>query len=95
MPIASKSVAQRLFLPLGLKLADLKSRKQAPGLLLKLGYALADRIFFKPIKKSLGLSQARICYSTGAILSPEACRFYQRARIFPSKACTDPPRADY
>lgn len=76
-----QKLAQRLFLPLGNKLADLKSRKQTPGLLLKLGYALADRIFFQPIKKSLGLSRARICYSTGAFLSPEACRFYQALRI--------------
>ena len=34
--------AQRLFLPLGDKLVDFKTRKQTPGLLLKLGYALAD-----------------------------------------------------
>ena len=76
-----QKLAQRLFLPLGYKLADLKSRKQTPGLLLKLGQALADRTFFKPIKKSLGLSRARICYSTGAFLSPEACRFYRALHI--------------
>ena len=80
-----QKLAQRLFLPLGHKLADLKSRNQAPGLLLKLGYALADRIFFKPIKKSLGLSRARIGYSTGAFLSPEACRLY-RALNLPLKS---------
>jgi len=74
-------LAQRLCLPLGYKLADGKSRKQTPGLLLKLGYAVADRIFFKPIKKSLGLSRARIGYSTGAFLSPEVCRFYQALHI--------------
>jgi long-chain acyl-CoA synthetase len=72
---------QRLFLPLGDKLADFKTRKQTSGLLLKLGYALADRLFFKPIKKSLGLSRARICYSTGAFLSPEVCRFYHRLNV--------------
>ena len=42
---------------------------------------MADRALFKPIKKSLGLSQARICYSTGAILSPEAFRFYHALNI--------------
>jgi long-chain acyl-CoA synthetase len=74
-------LAQRLCLPLGYKLADGKSRKQTPGLLLRLGYAVADRIFFKPIKKSLGLSRVRIGYSTGAFLSPEVCRFYQALHI--------------
>ncbi len=80
-----QKLAQRLFLPLGQRLAEVKSRKQAPTLLLKLGYALADRIFFKPIKKSLGLTRARICYSTGAFLSPEVCRFY-RALDIPLKS---------
>jgi long-chain acyl-CoA synthetase len=76
-----QKLTQRLFLPLGHKLADLKSRKQTPGLLLKLGYALADWTFFRPIKKSLGLSGARICYSTGAFLSPGVGRFYQALQI--------------
>jgi long-chain acyl-CoA synthetase len=76
-----QKLAQRLFLPLGHKLADLKSRRETPAPLLKLGYALADWTFFRPIKKSLGLTRARICYSTGAFLSPEACRFYRALNI--------------
>ena len=31
---------------------------------------------FRSIKKSLGLSNARICYTTGSVLSPDAFRFY-------------------
>jgi len=39
-------------------------------------YALGQIILFRSLRDSLGLSNARICYSTGAILSPDALRFY-------------------
>ena len=42
---------------------------------------LADRVLFSSLKKSLGLSKARICYSTGAMLSPEALRFFHALNI--------------
>jgi long-chain acyl-CoA synthetase len=74
-------LVRRLCLPLGNRLADLRSRGQQPGPFLKLGYALADRIFFRPIKKRMGLARARVCYATGALLSPEAFRFYETLAI--------------
>jgi long-chain acyl-CoA synthetase len=68
--------AFRLLMPVGYKMVDLKLQKKKPGLLLKMVYSLAEIALFRAMKGSLGLSNARICYTTGAILSPDAFRFY-------------------
>jgi len=68
-------------MPIGYKMADLKSRKHKPSLSMRILYAFADITMFRPIKKSLGLSNARICYTTGTILSPEAFRFYHALNL--------------
>ena len=73
-------VFQRL-LPIGIKTAELKYRRQQPGLILKMLYFLADLVLFRSIKRSLGLSNARICYTTGAMLSPDAFRFYHALNL--------------
>ena len=73
---AIKRFAFRLLMPVGQKMAELKFRKQQPGVFIRMLYELADIILFRSIKRSLGLSNARICYATGAILSPDAFRFY-------------------
>ena len=78
---AVKRFAYRLLMPVGYKAADLRYRRQAAGTGLKLLYYLADIFLFRSIKRSLGLSNARICYSTGAILSPVAFRFYHALNI--------------
>jgi long-chain acyl-CoA synthetase len=78
---ALKRLAFRRLMPIGYRMADLKSRKQKPSLSLKILYAFADIAMFRPIKKSLGLSNARICYTTGTILSPEAFRFYHALNL--------------
>jgi long-chain acyl-CoA synthetase len=78
---ALKRLAFRLFMPIGEKMAELKFRKQKPGMFLKSLYFLADMILFRSIKRSLGLSNARICYTTGAILSPDAFRFYHALNL--------------
>jgi len=44
-------------------------------------YFFADIILFRSIKRSLGLSNARICYTIGAILSPDAFRFYHALNL--------------
>jgi long-chain acyl-CoA synthetase len=66
---------------IGYKMADLKYRKQKPSLFWKILYALADISLFRPIRDSLGLSNARICYTTGAMLSPDAFRFYHALNL--------------
>jgi long-chain acyl-CoA synthetase len=76
-----KRFVSRLLMPVGRKMAELKYRKQKPGLYLKALYALADIMVFRPIKRSLGLSNARICYATGATLSPDAFRFYHALNL--------------
>ena len=78
---ALKRYAFRLLMPIGYKAAELKYRKQKPGVALKLLYYLADILLFRSIKRSLGLSNARICYSNGAILSPDAFKFYHALNL--------------
>ena len=78
---AIKRVAFRLLMPVGYKMADLKYRKQKPSLFLKILHLLADFALFRPIRKSLGLSNARICCSTEAMLSPDAFRFYHALNL--------------
>jgi len=38
-------------------------------------------LLFRPLRKSFGLSNARICYTTGAVLSPDAFRFYHALNL--------------
>jgi len=78
---AIKRLAFRLLMPIGDKMAELKYRKQKPGVFLKMLYSFADIILFRSIKRSLGLSNARICYTTGSILSPDAFRFYHALNL--------------
>ena len=76
-----KRFAFGLLMPIGYKMADLKYRKQKPNFSLRMLYALADLSLFRPLRASLGLSNARICYTTGAMLSPDAFRFYHALNL--------------
>ena len=76
-----KRFAFRVLMPIGYKMADLNYRKQKPSVFLKVLYALADFSLFKALRRSLGLSNARICYTTGALLSPDAFRFYHALNL--------------
>jgi long-chain acyl-CoA synthetase len=78
---AFKRFIFRKLMPVGYKVADLRNKKEKPNLLRKLLYFFADIILFRYIKKSLGLQNARICYSTEALLSPEAYRFYHALKL--------------
>jgi long-chain acyl-CoA synthetase len=78
---ALKRFTFRLLMPVGQKMAELKYRRQKAGFFLKMLYAVADLVLFRSIKRSLGLANARICYSTGAILSPDAFRFYHALNL--------------
>jgi long-chain acyl-CoA synthetase len=78
---AVKRFAFRRLMPIGEKMAESKYRRQEPGLPLKILYSVADILLFRSIKHSLGLSNARICYTTGAILSPDAFRFYHALNL--------------
>jgi long-chain acyl-CoA synthetase len=76
-----KRLVFRLLMPIGYRIADLKSRKQKPSLFWKILYAFADIALFRPVRDSLGLVNARICYTTGAMLSPDAFRFYHALNL--------------
>jgi len=74
-------LALRLLMPIGYKAADLKFQKKKPSLLLKIAYLVADVLLFRRIRNRLGLSSARICYATGAMISPDAIRFYHALNL--------------
>ncbi len=78
---AFKRLVYRLFMPVGYRMAEWRYRRQKPGLALKILKGIADILLFTSIRRSLGLSNARICYTAGAILSPEAFRFYHALQI--------------
>ncbi|MGD2097840.1 MAG: AMP-binding protein [Desulfobacterales bacterium] len=78
---ALKQYVFRLLMPVGEKMAELQHRKQKPSMLIKMLYFFADIVLFKSIKRSLGLSNARICYTTGSILSPDAFKFYHALNL--------------
>jgi len=78
---AIKRFVFRLLMPVGFKMADLKFKKQRPSLLWKVLYSLTNIALFSPIKRSIGLLNARICYTTGAVLSPDAFRFYHALNL--------------
>lgn len=61
----------RWFMPLGYQ------RGEALSPLKKLLLSLGDRLLFHPLKKSLGLQHARICYSFGSVVSPEVQHFFR------------------
>lgn len=77
----AKRFAFRRLMPVGYKIADFRYRKQKPNLFWKILYSLANIALFRPIRDSLGLNSARICYTTGAILSPDAFRFYHALNL--------------
>ena len=68
-------------MPVGFKLADLKLKKRKPGLALRVQNVFANFLVFRPIRDSLGLSHARICYTAGTTLSPDAIRFYHALNV--------------
>jgi long-chain acyl-CoA synthetase len=78
---AVKRFAFRLLMPIGYKMVDLRVQKKKPSLFWKILHAAADISLLRPVRNSLGLSNARICYSNGAILSPDVLRFYHALNL--------------
>jgi len=78
---ALKRWAYRRLMPIGHRAAAARYRKQPASLRLKLQVALAEVLLLRAMRRRLGLANARICYSSGAILSPEALRFYHALNL--------------
>ena len=68
-------------LPIGYRMAENRLQNENSGLFLKTLNFFASLVLFKPLKKNLGLSNARICYTTGTALSPDALNFYHALNI--------------
>jgi len=73
--------AYRVFMPLGERMAEASSKREKPSLFQRMIYRVADAAFFAPIRRTLGLQNARICYTTGSILSPDALKFYHALNL--------------
>jgi long-chain acyl-CoA synthetase len=73
---AIKRFTFRMLMPIGYKMVDLRIQKKDAGLFRKILHAAAETAILRPIRKSLGLTNARICYTTGSMLCPEVFRFY-------------------
>jgi long-chain acyl-CoA synthetase len=78
---AIKRFAFRRLMPIGYKMVDLKFEKKTPNLFWKILYAFVDIALLRPLRDSLGLSNARVCYTTGATLSPDAFRLYHALNL--------------
>jgi long-chain acyl-CoA synthetase len=71
-----KRLTYRLLMPVGYKVADLMFNNRRPNLFWKLLYAIANLLLFRTLRDRLGLKNARVCNTGGALLSPDAFRFY-------------------
>jgi long-chain acyl-CoA synthetase len=78
---AIKRFAFRLLMPIGYKMVDLRIQKKNLSLFWKILHTAAEIALLRPIRKSLGLSNARICYTTGAMLGPDVFRFYHALNL--------------
>jgi long-chain acyl-CoA synthetase len=76
-----KRAVYHLFMPTGYKAADAEFRHEKLGIWRRIIYSIANLFLFRPIRDSIGLPHTRICYTSGAILSPDAYRFYHALGI--------------
>jgi long-chain acyl-CoA synthetase len=76
-----KRLVYRLLMPVGNHRAEAIYNKEKPGLCRKLSYALAGPLLFNPMKQSLGLQKARVCYTSGTMLSADAFKFYHALNL--------------
>jgi len=78
---ALKRFAFRFLMPIGYRMAGAQLAGEGPSLLQRIRWALAHAILFRPLKDVLGLSNARVCYATETMLSPDAFRFYHALNL--------------
>ncbi len=71
-----RRLAFRAFMPTGYRMADLSLQGNKPGILNIILFYLGNIVLFRRMRESLGLSKVRIAYSSSAMLSPDALRFY-------------------
>jgi long-chain acyl-CoA synthetase len=76
-----KRLTSNALMPSALKLAGLLETGQKPGLGLQALGALSNLLVLRQVRDSLGLSRARVCYSSGSTLSPEAMTFFHALKV--------------
>ncbi len=74
-PWFNRFVYERL-LKVGYRAAEYRMRGKPMPLGLRLAYALADRVLFRPIRDQLGFLRLRRAYTGGAALGPDTFRFF-------------------
>lgn len=65
----------------GYQMVDMAQQERTPALQWRLLDTIADRIVFRPVRDSLGLSRARVCYTSGSTLSADAIRFFRALKV--------------
>jgi long-chain acyl-CoA synthetase len=76
-----KRMVYRLFMPVGYRLADARLKKLPEPALFRILYPLANLLVLRPLRDTLGLPNARICYAIASPLSPEAIMFYNALKV--------------
>ncbi len=76
-----KKLATGWAMRIGYHMVDTAQQQQKPALQWRLLDTIADRTVFRPVRDSLGLSRARVCYTSGSTLSADAIRFFQALKV--------------
>lgn len=71
----------RLSLPIGLRVADLKSGDKKMPVQWRILYFLAYHAVFRQLRDRLGLSRVKAVYSAGAAVSPDIIRYFKALGI--------------
>lgn len=69
-------LAYKIFMPIGLKVAELRMVRGKPNPFWRFAYWLANLILLSPIRGYLGLSKTRFPLTTGAVLSVDILKFF-------------------
>jgi len=78
---ALRRLIYRLALPVGLKMADLRTAKQRPGIGFRTLYFLAYQAVFRQLRDRIGLSRVETVYSAGGAISPDIIRYFKALGI--------------
>ena len=76
-----RRLVYRLALPIGLRVADMKSGHKKMSLLWKPLYFVAYHAVFRQLRDRLGLSNVKAVYSAGAAVSPDIIRYFKALGI--------------
>ena len=71
----------RLALPVGLRVADMRSSREKVNLPWRILYFLAYHAVFRQLKDRFGLSNVDVVYSAGGAISPDIIRYFKALRI--------------